>query len=93
MHIVFKSMVMFQIMHDILQMTRIRHHVSTWKRGHNGRRLASVLKLFFVVGNCYIFIQIALKFLAKGPMNNTSVLVLVMSWFTATYIRYAASMN
>ena len=47
--------------------------------GQNGRHFADILKRIFMNENFYILIQISLKFVPKGPIDNKSALVQVMA--------------
>ena len=62
-----------------------------------------IFKCIFFNENVRIFIQISLKFVPKGPIDNKSALVQVMAWcqtgnkplpgpllaqFTSTYVRH-----
>ena len=63
---------------------------------------------FFLYENCCIFINVSLKFVPNGPINNKLVLVRMMAWhptgakplsetmmahFTDAYICHSASMG
>ena len=49
--------------------------------GQNGRHFTDdVFKYIFMNKKSCIFIRISLKFVPKGPIANTSALVLVMAW-------------
>ena len=47
----------------------------------NGRHFPDdVFRCIFLNENCYIAIQISLKFVSAGPINNMPPLVLIMAW-------------
>ena len=48
----------------------------TWGLGN----MADIFKCIFVNENVLIWIQISLKFVRKGPINNIPVLVQKMTW-------------
>ena len=51
------------------------------KARQNGRHFANdILKWIFFIGNVYISINISLKFVPKGPINNISALFQKMAW-------------
>ena len=49
--------------------------------GQNGRHFADFFEHIFLNEYMKILIQISLKFLPKGPINNDSTLVEVMEWY------------
>ena len=49
--------------------------------GQNGRYFADdVFKCIFMYEKSWILIQISLKFVLKGPIDNKAALVQVMAW-------------
>ena len=53
----------------------------TWRLRQNGHTFADdAFKLIFVIGDVYILIQIPLKFVAMGPINNMPTMVQIMAW-------------
>ena len=55
--------------------------VNTLKPRQNGRHCADdTFKRIFVNENFRILIEISLKFVPKGPINNISALVQIMAW-------------
>ena len=48
--------------------------------GQNGHHFTDIFKHLFMVENAIILIEISLKFILKGPINNKSALVQVMTW-------------
>ena len=47
----------------------------------NGRHLADdIFKCIFVKENYYTSVQISLKFITRGPIDNDSALVQVVAW-------------
>ena len=49
--------------------------------GQNGRHFADyLLKCIFLNQNVWILIDISMKFVSKGPINNIPELVQVMAW-------------
>ena len=66
------------------------------------------MKSIFLYEKCYVLIQISLKFVPKGPINDESVLVQIMAWrrtcdkplsepmmvsFNDAYMRHSALMS
>ena len=57
------------------------NNVNTLKPGQNGRHFADdVFKCIFLNENVWILINISLKFVPKGLINNIPALVLIMAW-------------
>ena len=55
--------------------------VNTLRPRQNGRHFADdTFKRIFLNENVIISIQISLKFVPKGPINNIPALVLIMAW-------------
>ena len=55
--------------------------INTLKLKQNGRHFADdTLKCIFLDENIWISINISLKFVPKGPVNNIPVLVQIMAW-------------
>ena len=55
--------------------------VNTLRPSHNGRRFADdTFKRIFLNENVRIPIEISLKFVPKGPINNIPTLVQIMAW-------------
>ena len=42
--------------------------------------MATIFKCFFLNENCCILIEISLKFVPNGPIDNKPALVQVMAW-------------
>ena len=75
----------------------------------NGRQFAAdIFKYIFLNENIWISIDISLKFIPKGPIENISALVHIMAWrwignkalsesmvvlFTDTYMSHSISIN
>ena len=56
-------------------------HGNTLRLRQNGRHFPDdIFKCFFLNGNVSIAIKISLKFVLKGPINNSSALVQIMAW-------------
>ena len=54
---------------------------NTLRPRQNGRHFADdILKCIFLNENALNLIKISLKFIPKGPINNTSALVQIMAW-------------
>ena len=54
---------------------------NTLRPRQNGRLFPDEnFKCIFLNGNVWILINISLKFVPKGPINNTSALVQIMAW-------------
>ena len=57
------------------------HWVNTLRPRQNGRRFADdTFKRIFLNENVRISIKISLRFVPKGPVNNNSALVQIMTW-------------
>ena len=57
------------------------HWVITMRLKQNGHHFAEyILKLVFLDKKCYILIEISLKFVPKGQINNKPALVQMMAW-------------
>ena len=55
--------------------------VNTLRPRQNGRHFADdTFKRIFVNENVRILIEISLKFVSKGPINNNPSLVQIMAW-------------
>ena len=83
--------------------------LNTLRPRQNGRHFQDdIFKCIFLNENLWISIQISLKFVPKGPINNIPALVQVMAWhrsgdkplsdpmmvkFTDAYMRHSASMS
>ena len=83
--------------------------VNTLRLRQNGRHFPDdIFKCIFLNENLWISIQISLKFVPKGPINNIPALVQVMAWrqpgdkplsdpmmikFTDAYMHHSASMS
>ena len=65
--------------HDI---SRLGHEaINTLRPRQNGRRFADdTFKRIFLIENVRISIEISLKFVPKGPINNIPALVQIMVW-------------
>ena len=77
--------------------------------GQKGHHFADdILKCIFMNENFFISIQISLKFVPKGPIDNDTALVWIMAWhpignkplsepmltgFTGTYMRHQGEMS
>ena len=46
----------------------------------NGRHITDFYKCIFFKENVWILIKISLRFVSKGPVNNTAALVQIMAW-------------
>ena len=53
---------------------------STLSAKQNGRHFTDILKYIYLYENCYILIQISLKLVPSGPVNNKPTLVQKMDW-------------
>ena len=61
--------------------TRASTAINTLRQRQNGRHFADdTLKHIFVHENVCIAIEISLKFVLKGPINNMPELVQIMAW-------------
>ena len=82
--------------------------INTLRPRQNGRHSADdTFKHIYFNENVWIFIQIPLKFVPKGPINNISALFKIMAWpywrqaiiwtndgqITDAYMRLLASMS
>ena len=57
------------------------HGVNSSLPGENGRHFAdNIFKCIFMKDMFNVLIQISLKFVPLGPIDNKSALVLVMAW-------------
>ena len=55
--------------------------INTLRQRQNGRHFAGdIFKYIFLNENAWIPIKIALKFVAKGPIDNILALVQIMAW-------------
>ena len=55
------------------------------RQRQNGRHLAdNIFNCIFLNENAWIAIKIRLKFISKGPINNMSALVQIMTWCCAS---------
>ena len=64
-----------------VHMLQGRHWVNTLRPRQNGRRFADdTFKCIFLNENVHISIEISLKFVPKGPINNIPPLVQIMAW-------------
>ena len=55
--------------------------VNILSTSQNGRHLADdIFKHIIVHGNCWILIEISLKFVPKHPIDNNSALVRIIAW-------------
>ena len=55
--------------------------INTWRPRQNGRRFSdNTFQRIFVTENVIIAIEISLKFVPKGPINNIPALVQIMAW-------------
>ena len=57
------------------------HPLNTLRPRQNGRHFADdIFKCIFLNENVWISLQISLKFVPKGPINNIPALVQIMAW-------------
>ena len=86
-----------------------KHIVNTLRPRQNGRNFADeIFKCIFLNENVWISINISLKFVPKGLINNIPALVQIMAWrrtgvkplsepmvtqFNDAYMRHSASMS
>ena len=54
--------------------------VNTLRPRQNGRHFPDIFKWIFLNENIWIWINISLKFVPRGPINNIPTLVQVMAW-------------
>ena len=54
--------------------------IITLRPGQNGRHFPDSFKWIFFNENVWISIEVSLKFVAKGPINNIPALVQIMAW-------------
>ena len=55
--------------------------INTLKPRQNGRHFADdIFKCIFLNENVWILIEISLKFIPNGPINNIAALVQIMAW-------------
>ena len=59
---------------------RIEHKLAHWGRDKMGRYFADTFKRIFMNKNVRISINISLKFVPKGLINNIPALVQIMAW-------------
>ena len=65
----------------ILYMYGGLRHINTLRPRQNGRHFPDdILKLIFLNENVWISIEISLKFVSKGQINNIPALVQIMAW-------------
>ena len=56
-------------------------NINTLRQTQNGRHFPdAIFKWIFVNENARILINISLKFVPKGPINNIPALVQIMAW-------------
>ena len=61
--------------------TRTTSPINTLRPGHNGRHFADdTFNCIFLTENVLIPIQISMKFVPKGSINNIATLVQIMAW-------------
>ena len=69
------------VQHICISYNIVRYDVNSSPPGQNGRHFADVIfKPISLKENVEISIQISLKFVPKGPIENKSALVQVMAW-------------
>ena len=76
-------MVLVQLLVNVTQCAQLTHGVvlNTLRPRQNGRRFADdTFKRIFLNENVRISIKISLKFVPKGPINNTPALIQIMAW-------------
>ena len=57
------------------------HSINTLRPRQNGRHFPDdIFKCIFLNENVWILLQISLKFVPKGPINNIPALVQIMAW-------------
>ena len=62
-------------------MSLLLNEFNTLRPRENGRHFADdIFKCIFVNENLWIRIKISLKFVPRGPFNNTPALVQIMAW-------------
>ena len=58
-----------------------KHHINSTPPRQNGRHLtANIFICIFVNEKFWILIEVSLKFVPKGPINNKLALVSIMAW-------------
>ena len=62
-----------------------KHHwkgetFNTLRPRENGRHFADIFKCIFLNENVWIPVEISLRFVVKGPINNITALVQIMAW-------------
>ena len=66
---------------DLRRMSLMWCHFNTLRPRQNGRHFADdTFKPIFVNENVRLLIEISLKFVPKGPINNIPALVQIMAW-------------
>ena len=58
----------------------VLNEFNTLRPRQNGRHVADIFKCIFLNENVWTSIQISLKFVPKGPIDNISALVQIMAW-------------
>ena len=86
----------------------VKFSINTLRPRQNGRHFADdIFKCIFLNENAWISINISLKFVPNGPINNIPALVQIMAWRCSgdkpfseplmvrllTYMRHSASMS
>ena len=98
-----------QSLTTIICCTHRNMSINTLRPRQNGRHFADdIFKRIFLNENILILIQISLKFVPKGSINNIPALVQIMAWrrtgdkqisepmmtqFNDAYMRYSASLS
>ena len=69
------------IMEVVLPFMMEEHYLNTLRPRQNGRHFTDdTFKSIFLNENARILIEISLKFVPKGPINNNPALVQIMAW-------------
>ena len=70
-----------QGLNELNENWQFRNRFDTLRSRQNGRHFADgIFKSIFWNENCLIMIQISLKFVPKGPIDNMQALVQIMAW-------------
>ena len=67
-------------LHGLVCLWQERRLPATLRPRQNGRNFSDIFKWIFLNENVWILIEISLKFVRRGPINNTPALVPIMAW-------------
>ena len=68
-------------MNALLSLTLLSNTINTLRLSQNGRHFAdNIFKFIFLNENIWIFIDISLKFIPKGPIDKRPALIQIKDW-------------